>query len=40
MTNNKYGYLRGFEIAGEDKVFHFAKGYIKGNIVVLEMKKL
>jgi sialate O-acetylesterase len=40
ITNDKYGYLRGFEIAGEDKVFHFARGYINGNTVVLECEKV
>ncbi|WNH09522.1 hypothetical protein [Thalassobellus suaedae] len=35
MTPDKYGYIKGFEIAAADKVFHFAKAYIKDNKVVL-----
>ncbi|WNH11512.1 sialate O-acetylesterase [Thalassobellus suaedae] len=38
MTPDKYGYIKGFEIAGADKVFHFAKAYIKDNKVVLYNK--
>ena len=35
MSNDKYGYLRGFSIAGTDSVFHWAKAYIKNNTVVV-----
>jgi sialate O-acetylesterase len=35
MTPNKYGYLEGFEIAGADKKFHYAKAYIAGDKVVV-----
>ncbi|TNE72846.1 hypothetical protein EP331_06155 [bacterium] len=35
MTPNKYGYVMGFEIAGEDGVFKFAKAYIKGDKVIV-----
>ena len=28
---NKYGYVRGFAIAGADSVFHWAKAYVKDN---------
>lgn len=34
-TPDKYGYIRGFEIAGNDQVFHYAKAFIKGNRVVV-----
>ena len=34
-TPDKYGYIRGFEVAGKDQVFHYARAYIKGNTVVL-----
>ena len=34
-TNNKYGYLQGFEIAGADHQFHYAKAYIDGEKVVV-----
>jgi len=32
---NKYGYLQGFEIAGADHQFHYAKAYIDGENVVV-----
>ena len=35
MVKDKYGYLKGFEIAGADKVFHYAKAEIEGNTVVV-----
>jgi sialate O-acetylesterase len=35
MTPNKYGYLEGFEIAGADRKFYYAKAYIDGDKVVV-----
>jgi len=35
MVKDKYGYLKGFEIAGADKKFHYAKAYIDGSDVVI-----
>ena len=35
FTPDKYGYLKGFEVAGEDQVFHYAKAFILNNKVVL-----
>lgn len=35
VTHDKYGYLRGFEVAGDDKAFHYAKAFIDGNRVVV-----
>jgi sialate O-acetylesterase len=35
MVKDKYGYIKGFEIAGADKQFHFAKACIDGNTVVV-----
>jgi sialate O-acetylesterase len=35
MAKDRYGYLKGFEIAGADKQFHYAKAYIDGNTVVV-----
>ncbi|GLU52130.1 9-O-acetylesterase [Dyadobacter frigoris] len=35
MVKDKYGYLKGFEIAGEDKVFYYAKAEISGNTVII-----
>ena len=40
MVKDKYGYLRGFEIAGDDKVFYYAKAEIDGNTVVLSHPKV
>lgn len=35
ITKDKYGYRKGFEIAGENQKFQFAKAYIEGNTVVV-----
>lgn len=35
VTHDKFGYLKGFEVAGEDKVFHYAKAEIVGNKVIV-----
>ncbi|HLK30277.1 MAG TPA: sialate O-acetylesterase [Puia sp.] len=35
MTKDKYGYIKGFEVAGEDKKFHWAKAYISGDKVIV-----
>jgi len=35
MTTDKYGYLKGFEVAGEDQKFHYAKAFIEGDQVIL-----
>jgi sialate O-acetylesterase len=40
VTPDKYGYLKGFEIAGNDQEFHFARALIKGNTVVLYSDKV
>jgi sialate O-acetylesterase len=34
-SKDKYGYLRGFAIAGSDKKFHWARAFIEGNSVVV-----
>lgn len=34
-TPDKYGYIKGFEIAGNDKVFYYAKAYIIDNKVIV-----
>jgi sialate O-acetylesterase len=39
-TKDKNGDVKGFEIAGTDSVFYFAKGIIKGNTVVLSNEKV
>ena len=35
FTPDTYGYIKGFEIAGQDSVFYVAKAFLKGNTVVL-----
>lgn len=35
MAKDKYGYLKGFELAGDDRVFYYAKAEIKGNTVLI-----
>jgi sialate O-acetylesterase len=40
MVQDKYGYLKGFEIAGEDRVFYYAKAEIHGpNEVIVRHPK-
>jgi sialate O-acetylesterase len=34
-SKDKYGFLRGFAIAGEDKKFRWAMAYLDGNSVVV-----
>jgi sialate O-acetylesterase len=34
-VKDKYGYVRGFEVAGSDHHFHYAKAFIRGNQVVV-----
>jgi sialate O-acetylesterase len=40
MTKNKYGYLQGFEVAGADQKYYFAKAYIKGDKVIVNSDKV
>lgn len=35
MTNSKYGYVNGFAIASEDRIFHWAKALIRGNNIIV-----
>ena len=35
LAKDKYGYLKGFEIAGADQKFHYAKAFIDGDKVVV-----
>lgn len=39
-TPDKYGYIKGFEIAGEDQVFHYAKAFIQDNKVILSCEEV
>ncbi len=36
MVKDKYGYVKGFAVAGADKEFHWVKGFQDGNQIVLE----
>jgi sialate O-acetylesterase len=39
VVKNKYGYINGFEIAGADQQFHYAKAWVEnGNLVVFSEK--
>lgn len=40
ITPDKYGYLKGFEIAGADQVFYYAKAAISNNKVVVTCDKV
>jgi sialate O-acetylesterase len=35
LVKDKYGYIKGFEIAGADKQFHFAKALVEGNKIIV-----
>jgi len=39
-TPDKYGYIKGFEIAGEDQVFYYAKAFIQDNKVILSSEEV
>lgn len=40
LTPDKYGYIKGFEIAGKDQVFYYARAFIKGDRVILSSDKV
>ncbi|MEQ8552539.1 MAG: sialate O-acetylesterase [Cyclobacteriaceae bacterium] len=40
MTSDKYGYVKGFEVAGANGVFHYARAYIEGNGVIVHCDKV
>jgi sialate O-acetylesterase len=40
FTPDKYGYIKGFEVAGNDSTFYFAKASIRGNAIVLSSEKV
>ncbi|CAN5375784.1 sialate O-acetylesterase [soil metagenome] len=40
LTNDKFGYVRGFEIAGADRVFEYAKAEIDGDKVIINSPKV
>lgn len=40
VTKDKYGYVRGFAVAGADNKFYWAKAYIKNNTVIVTCKEV
>lgn len=40
QVNDKYGYIKGFEIAGADKKFFYAKAMVEGNNIVVSSDKV
>jgi len=40
VVRDKYGYVRGFAVAGEDRVFHWARGVKEGNTITLECEEV
>lgn len=40
VSKDKYGYIHGFQIAGSDKRFYWAKAYIEGESVVLKAEEV
>ena len=40
IAKNKYGYVNGFAIAGEDQIFYWAKATIKDNKVIVWSEKV
>ncbi len=36
QTSDKYGYLKGFEMAGADQKFYYAKAEIRGNSIIVQ----
>jgi sialate O-acetylesterase len=40
MVKDKYGYIRGFEIAGQDRHFYYARAFIQDNKVIVWSDKV
>jgi sialate O-acetylesterase len=40
MAKDAYGYLYGFEVAGADRQWHYARAWIEGNTVVVQSDKV
>lgn len=40
MAKDKYGYIKGFEIAGSDKVFYYAQAQLNGNTIEVSHPKV
>ncbi|HYG17927.1 MAG TPA: sialate O-acetylesterase, partial [Ohtaekwangia sp.] len=35
LVRDKYGYIKGFEVAGKDQQFHYAKAFLEGDQVIV-----
>ncbi len=40
VVDDKYGYVKGFSVAGEDRKFHWARGWKEGNRIYLECEEV
>jgi len=40
LVRDRYGYVKGFAVAGEDRTFHWAKGHVEGNRVYLSSSEV
>lgn len=40
VSRDKYGYLKGFELAGADQKFHFAQAEIQGDMVIVHCEEI
>ena len=40
IARNRYGYVNGFEVAGEDMAFHYAKAWLEDGKVVVRSEKV
>jgi sialate O-acetylesterase len=39
-VKDKYGYIKGFEVAGTDQKFHYAKAYIDGDKLIVSSEEV
>ena len=40
VVKDKYGYLKGFELAGTDQKFRYAKAWVEGNDVIVSTEEI
>jgi sialate O-acetylesterase len=40
VVKDKYGYAKGFEIAGEDKIFYYAQASVQGDKIIVQHPKV
>jgi sialate O-acetylesterase len=40
MVKDKYGYVKGFAIAGNDRIFHWVRGMQQGNNIILHCNRV